>query len=210
MIPKQIFQCGPWDAEKIPQYVLAYRQTWIDMNHGWKYFYSSDSECEEYIYDKCGPKIATHYQKIQRGDNRGDFWRYVCMYFNGGIYADMDTKCLAPIECWLSLNCSFAAMQNTYKQIGTIWENWFFGSVRNSEILERVIGEMLNRIELSKSKIIAYHTFFPFSEITSQYANTKNFCEIQTESKSFIQHITAHDNWGNEEFFINGGFHWNI
>ena len=38
---------------------------------------------------------------------KADIWRYCVIYKNGGLYTDLDTTCVIPIERWLPPDAEF-------------------------------------------------------------------------------------------------------
>lgn len=205
MINKTLFQCGKWDYDVIPRHVLDYMTTWRKQNKDFEFVYMSDEQCEAFIEDVYGDEISKLYTLIPRGDNRADFWRYLVLNKYGGFYADLDTKCFKPISSIFDPSSEFVVSQNTYSDIGTIWENWFFGSSSNSFILEELINTVIKNILHEECYINAYHTFFPFNQIVSKHISKPNVDIIGPEIKSLVGHIAAHDEWDNPEYFENGG-----
>lgn len=205
MIPKIIYQCGPWEESKIPEYVLKYSATWRNLKGNWDYKYFDDNMCAETIEMMYGSELSNIYQKIDRGDNRADLWRCLHIFYNGGFYADLDSKYLIDSPMDLNLAKKFIALRNSYPETGEIWENWFFGAEKNSIVLEQIISEIKYRIKVSNTAINAHHTFFPFSIVANEFCNEKWFLDITRISKNVIGHIAANKNWNNEKYFANGG-----
>lgn len=205
MINKTLFQCGKWDYETIPVHVLDYMNTWRVHNKDFKFVYMSDEQCGVFIENAYGSKVNGLYQLIPRGDNRADFWRYLILNKYGGFYADLDTKCFKSISNIINQKSEFIVTQNTYNDIGTIWENWFFGSSANSFILEEVVNAVIKNILQEECSINANHTFFPFNQIVSKHIDKPHIDVIGHEIKTMVGHIAAHDQWDNHEYFKNGG-----
>ena len=205
MIDKTLFQCGKWDYKEIPMHVLDYMDTWRENNRDFKFVYMSDEQCGAFIENEYGSEINELYQLIPRGDNRADFWRYLILNKCGGFYADLDTKCFKSISTIINEKSEFIVTQNTYDDIGTIWENWFFGSSSHSFILEELIDTVIKNILQEECYVNANHTFFPFNQIVSKHISRPHIEVIGDEIKSVVGHIAAHDEWDNPEYFKNGG-----
>lgn len=205
MIPKVIYQCGTWKQNQIPSHVLDYSNTWKNFSEEWGYQYFDDEMCIEDIRALAGTDMAEIYKKITRGDNRADLWRCIHIFGSGGFYADMDSKRLKSIDSIYSKTKKFISFRNHYPETGEIWENWFFGAEKNSEVLDHVIKEICTRIRISNGSINVNQTFFPFSQIVSKFSQENWFHDITDSFRNTVGHISAHDNWGNSEYFKNGG-----
>ena len=204
MVPKILWQCGKWSEKDIPDYVESYRQTWLAVNPNWQYFYMDDAQCYKSIEEILGKEYAEIFNKIPRGDNKADFWRTIIINEHGGFYADLDTICHEPIEQWADLNKDFIVTQNHYLEIGTIWENWCFGSSKNNPLVKNIIKKVINKIDMANSEINAHHTFFPFTQTVQEFLN-KPWIQTIVPSINFkVSHIAAHDNWDNSVYFRTG------
>jgi len=205
MIPKIIYQCGPWKQKEIPNYVTEYSSTWKNFSQDWQYRYFDDEMCCEDIKQIAGANMASTYKKIKRGDNRADLWRCIHIFGEGGFYADMDSKRFKTINNAHCETKKFICFRNEYSDIGGIWENWFFGAEKNSKILEKVIEEIQKEIFLCDGDINAKQTFFPFSRVVNSFRNEEWFFDMTDSFRETVGHISAHDNWGNVNYFANGG-----
>lgn len=205
MIPKIIYQCGPWAENEIPSYVFEYVKTWKHISADWDYKYFDDEMCIEDIRRIAGKNMSMIYEKIKRGDNRADFWRCIHLFDEGGFYADMDSKRINTIDSKHCETKNFICFRNTYPETGEIWENWFFGAEKNSKILEKIIEQMQEEINASDGQIDARHTFFPFSKAVNEFMHEDWFIDITNFQREMVCHIAAHDNWHNKNYFVNGG-----
>ena len=205
MINKTLFQCGKWEYEYIPKYVAEYMETWRLNNLDFDFVYMSDEQCGKFIAAEYGIEMFKLYDLIPRGDNRADFWRYLVVNKYGGFYADLDTICYGKIDKLYKHSNNFVVTKNTYMDIGTIWENWFFGSSADNIILQKLIFSVVDNISKETCSINAHHTFFPFNKVVSQHLDEPWVGIIGEEIKNIVGHIAAHDEWDNPEYFKNGG-----
>lgn len=97
-IPKIIHQT--WKTKRLPPMFQKSQKSWKSMNPDWKYRFYSDRECMAFV-QKHFPQYMSLYQALCSGVQRSDLFRYLVMYHYGGIYVDMDTTCLQPIDHWL-------------------------------------------------------------------------------------------------------------
>jgi hypothetical protein len=72
-------------------------------------------------------------------------WRYIVIYKNGGVYADMDSVCTAPLDYTLEKNYNnkevFATEPDQYNTVN----NANFGASKNSKIIKTVIDNIFSR-----------------------------------------------------------------
>ena len=78
-------------------------QSWMKLNQKHRYEILTDFSAESYIRDRFSHRsdIQETYQDLEDPILRADFIRYLVLLGDGGVYSDMDTKCLIPIEDWV-------------------------------------------------------------------------------------------------------------
>lgn len=92
-IPKIIHQI--WIGSDLPKAFQPLQQSWIHyhLNRGWSYKLWTDAEVTQ---------LKLYNQELyDASDNPGikaDILRYELLYHFGGVYADMDYECLAPLD----------------------------------------------------------------------------------------------------------------
>lgn len=105
--PKKIWQSWKvapfsFEAEKI----LTAR-TWTDKNPGHRYEVLTDANDMEYVEDHFGPSglnrpdIVDLYREVNATIVKADLLRYMIMYAEGGVYADIDVEDLRPVARWI-------------------------------------------------------------------------------------------------------------
>lgn len=80
--------------------------SWERLNPQWTYLQSDDIEEQAWVTRSLG---SEHESSLLRAwlalENepvmRADLWRYLKIALVGGVYADMDTRCLQPVERWM-------------------------------------------------------------------------------------------------------------
>jgi inositol phosphorylceramide mannosyltransferase catalytic subunit len=97
-IPQKIHQT--WKDDRIPYHV--YEKRWVESwqkNHPtWEYKLWTDTDLYNFASLHC-PEYK-HILEIGSGVIKADFGRYLIMYFEGGLYVDLDYECfkdLSPI-----------------------------------------------------------------------------------------------------------------
>lgn len=76
------------------------RMTWFTQNPSHTFNLFDDTAVDAFFEDFLSPDMYKIYQTFPLGVMKADFWRYSVIYRYGGVYSDLDTKCLKPIAEW--------------------------------------------------------------------------------------------------------------
>jgi hypothetical protein len=93
-IPRIIHQT--WRDRDIPESV-GDPQSWRRLNPTWAYMFWSDADLLDFFQTQ-RPDLLTLYESYPNPVQRADLARYCLLQKFGGIYADIDTRCLRPID----------------------------------------------------------------------------------------------------------------
>lgn len=104
MIPKIIWQTHKWEYEDLPEIYKKTSLTWQKMNPGWEYKYLTDNEIRQMIVDLNEKPLLEAFDKSQDWLNKSDIYREIMVWAYGGIWADMDSVCLSPIDKTIEKN----------------------------------------------------------------------------------------------------------
>ena len=94
--PKIIWQTHNYLTDELPEYMNQICGTWINLNPGWQHIYIDHIQREAMVAQLC-PEILPIYKQV-RPMYQADIWRYLITYEHGGVYADMDSVCIKPID----------------------------------------------------------------------------------------------------------------
>src|SRR5262245_34059765 len=97
-IPKIIWQTMKTNV--VPKIISDSCNSWIDENPEYEYRFFDDKDIYEFI-KKEFPQYLRVYKKIKYGAGKADLWRYLVIYRYGGIYADIDCKCIVSLRKWV-------------------------------------------------------------------------------------------------------------
>jgi mannosyltransferase OCH1-like enzyme len=100
MIPKIIWQTHKTSTPPIES--LDSIKSWIIKNTDYDWYYMDDTKCENFIIDHLSDEYVDMYKSLPYGVMKSDMWRIAVIYVYGGIYADLDTECIVPIDLWTS------------------------------------------------------------------------------------------------------------
>jgi mannosyltransferase OCH1-like enzyme len=210
-IPKIIWQTCSFELNSIPRYIQSPIDTWKEKNPNWEYKYSTDKDCQDFILSTYGNEYLQIYNNIPPGQIKADFWRYLVVYEHGGLYADVDTVCLEPIEEWVDLDKELVVTSNSYPELGgEVLEQWCFAAAPKSIILKSVIDKMISLIKLKNYKSIDVSETGPLmwtGAIKEQMPNDK----IKINPFG-VQHFAANNRWSDHHDIkmFNEMFYWDL
>ncbi|WP_158284993.1 glycosyltransferase [Hoeflea marina] len=72
-------------------------QSWIDQNPGWDYRFWTDEDLLVFMRAEF-PHLMDIYLAYPNPVQRADLSRYCLLWHFGGVYADIDTACISPLE----------------------------------------------------------------------------------------------------------------
>lgn len=101
MIPKIIWQTYKDPFDTLQPYMVDTVNSWKDKNPDYEYRYMDDVEVLKFVRKEFGEDWYQIFIDCPLGVMRADIWRYMIIYKYGGVYTDLDTLCLAPIDEWL-------------------------------------------------------------------------------------------------------------
>lgn len=85
------------DPEAVPFIYRPWMESWIKHNPGWEIWFWSDSDINKFIHT-CYPHFAETFNSYPTTGYKVDAFRYFVIYEFGGIYADIDTESLRPLN----------------------------------------------------------------------------------------------------------------
>lgn len=97
----QTWKVGPLGFEERD---LLNARTWLDKNPGMRYEVLTDANEMSYVEQHFGPSgfnrpdIVEFYRNIKLPIIKADLLRYMIMYAEGGVYADIDVEALKPVS----------------------------------------------------------------------------------------------------------------
>ena len=164
MIPKIIWQTHEHDYENLPENFAKTSATWINLNPGWEYVYFNKNKRDNYV-KTYAPGLYEQYTKIGKRE-QADIWRYLALYNLGGVYSDMDSVCIKPLDEILNNVEKNIEVIVTEKMIDSKINNANFAIIAKSsvmkEILDLINNEFYIRSQLEESlnnKEIDHKTF---------------------------------------------------
>ncbi|CAR29462.1 hypothetical protein ZYGR_0AD01440 [Zygosaccharomyces rouxii] len=109
-IPRRIWQT--WkvkeDSLDFPASFRSYQRDWTEAAtlQGFEYMLVPDDNIEAFLQNLYGelPLVLKAFKEMPKNILKADFLRYLLLYARGGIYSDMDTFPLKPLNKWPSVD----------------------------------------------------------------------------------------------------------
>jgi mannosyltransferase OCH1-like enzyme len=136
LIPKIIWQTYKDSFENLQPYMIEAINTWKNLNPEYEYRYMDDIQAAQFILKEYGQEWHDLFVGLPVGVMRGDLWRYMIIYKYGGIYTDLDTECLMPIDNWLNKDYDMIVCPENNDHFC----QWTFAASKGNPILKSVLN----------------------------------------------------------------------
>ncbi|OIW35678.1 alpha-1,6-mannosyltransferase Och1 [Coniochaeta ligniaria NRRL 30616] len=106
--PKKIWQTWKVDPLSFDQRDALTAKTWTAKNPDYRYEVLTDNNDLTWIEQYYGPEglnrqdIVDFYRNVNATIIKADLLRYLIMYAEGGVYADIDVEALKPVRRWVT------------------------------------------------------------------------------------------------------------
>lgn len=161
MIPKIIWQTHEWELANLPDTFKESMNSWKGINPTWDYKYISARERLDHIRDYGGEELLKYYKECNKL-TQADLWRYLILYKFGGVYSDMDFKCISPID---------QIIEESYKENSIIlhsfmenqtdpFVNSVIGSDASQPVFKRLIEDAIEKFKslpVDKNNLYCQH-----------------------------------------------------
>ena len=152
-IPKIIWQT--MKTSRIPVIMSDNANTWIGKNPEYEYRLFDDTDILNFI-QKEFPAYLKAYKKIKYGASKADLWRYLIIYKYGGVYADIDCRCIIPLREWIHPDAEIVTQLGINKDLC----QWLIISVPQNPIFLKAAQKSLQHI--NNNICIAEYSGFEF------------------------------------------------
>lgn len=134
LIPAHLWQT--YRTASPPPRAAACTASWRRFNPSLTCHYFDDQACLRFIRRWFDKAFADMYESLPIGVMKADVWRVAVVYVHGGIYADIDTECRAPISTWIPTDQRLvAAVEDESGALG----NFTFAAVARHPALLHVL-----------------------------------------------------------------------
>ncbi len=150
-IPKIIWQT--MKSSQVPAIMKEYSETWIENNPEYEYRFFDDDDMIDFVSTDF-PAYLEAFKRIKYGASKADLWRYLIMYKHGGVYADMDCRCINPLRLWIDQGARYV----TQLGINNDFCQWLLISIPKNPIFLKAAQKALQNVEQNIYQA-AYHGF---------------------------------------------------
>jgi len=150
-IPKIIWQT--MKTNLVPDFMNNYAATWIRENPEYEYRFYDDDDIIDFIKSDF-PAYLNAYNRIKYGASKADLWRYLIIYKYGGVYADIDCRCINPLRQWVDPRAVYVTQLGINKDLC----QWLIISAPENPIFLMAAQEAKQNIE-NKTYFATYHGF---------------------------------------------------
>jgi mannosyltransferase OCH1-like enzyme len=95
-IPKIIYQT--WKTKQLHANCVKIRDNIQKLNPNYQIILYDDVDIDNFIKNNFNNFIYNCYAQLNVGASKADFWRYCILYINGGVYLDIDSDIIRPLD----------------------------------------------------------------------------------------------------------------
>lgn len=149
-IPRVVFQY--WNHSRPPADVAALMQTWAAQNDGFEHVVFDRAAARDFLQRSYPADVLAAFEKCPHPAMEADLIRLAFLAANGGVYADADERCLAPLERLFAAlgGASFAAAIT--EGIPLYVHNWFICAAPANGIVRLALEQAVRMIHLDENE----------------------------------------------------------
>lgn len=117
-IPRRVVQF--WDAPEPPEDLRAFIESWGKLNPNWTHTLFSVDSAREFLAQNMPGPVLQAFQAARHPAHKADIFRLAVLLRDGGIYADIDDRCMGPLDQL----CAGASLVLRHEHLGSIGNNF--------------------------------------------------------------------------------------
>ena len=155
-IPKTIVQS--LSSRYVTKSIKKASDSWKNKNPNYNYVFFSDDECADFLKNNYDKSIYETFSKIYYGAYKADFFRYCYLYMKGGIWTDITSVCVEPldnildnnpdVDCFLTRDI---VSKKRKKCVHGIYNSFMISKPKNP-ILLNLINHIVKEVKKSDNK----------------------------------------------------------
>ena len=158
----QMNQLKSVQTHSIPRHIIQVSQSklndssissFVRLNPNHTYYSFDDREADEFVQKHMSSNIAQVYNSLPKTIFKSDFFRYIAVMTLGGVYSDMDTECLHPIDTWIDVERERVGLVVSLEMDDpTNWKGfvrplqfcqWTFAGIAGHPILRNIVEKIV-------------------------------------------------------------------
>ena len=142
-----------WKSADLPPRFAKWRQAWRTLHPQWDHRFYDDADIRRVIADRAPRWLSVH-DRLPRAIQRVDLFRYLIVYLDGGLYADLDMEPHLPSDSLVAdASCVFCVEfhlgARRQKELGyrLPWQiaNCIFAAAPGHEFFAEILDEIGRR-----------------------------------------------------------------
>ncbi len=95
-----------WKTNEIPNHYIPFHENLLKYKNNWNYMFFTDDNIISFIQNQM-PEYYYFFSKLQYKIQQIDFFRYLAIYYYGGVYLDLDVFIESNFDNLLQYECAF-------------------------------------------------------------------------------------------------------
>jgi mannosyltransferase OCH1-like enzyme len=137
----------------VPKVMKEYSDSWIERNPEYEYRFLDDEDIWRFIRNEF-PQYMDGYKKIKHGAVKADFWRYLIIYKYGGVYADIDCRCVVSLKNWVHPESRWVTQLGVNRDVC----HWLIITVPANPVLKRAAEKSYQNL-MNDTEYVEYKGF---------------------------------------------------
>jgi len=154
LVQKNIFQTYKGELEELDDEILENIDVIKRLNPDWNYRYFSDLDCDKWVSQNYPGEVYDIWSRIKIGVAKSDLFRYLLIYKEGGVYLDIKSSIVYPLDYILrdQTEIVFQHWKEKYHhkilkyQFGE-FQNWFLIFPKGHGILQHCIERVIQNLK---------------------------------------------------------------
>jgi mannosyltransferase OCH1-like enzyme len=118
--------------------------SWKQLNDGFEYNLYDDEECVKFLKKHFTEDHVATFNGLKAGAAKADFFRLCVLYIKGGVYVDIDMRCLVPLFSWIEQNDTFIIPKDGDTEVIDLFQAFIASTPRNPILLKGINKIMHN------------------------------------------------------------------
>ena len=120
--------------------------SWKTINTGFDYRLYDDNDCIEFLKEHFTEEHVNIFNSLKAGAAKADFFRLCVLYIDGGVYSDVDMRCLVPVFSWIDPVDTFVIPKDGDNEVIDLFQA-FIASTPQNPILLKSINKIIYNVK---------------------------------------------------------------
>ena len=131
-----------WNAAKPPADIVEIMRSWREMNPAFPLQLFNEISAQEFLAAHYADSVLAAYRRVREPAQKADIFLLGWLAAKGGIYADADDRCIAPLAGLLPAGAQLVLYQEDHGTVG----NNFIAAVPGHPVLVRALASAVTAI----------------------------------------------------------------